>query len=339
MKRNGSITIIALLIISLALVSSILLIYISTLQVSIAATSLDSVQAKYISEYILNTLIYNKEKFQQYFFYNTLDGCRASGERFPSKGEWNIRFKEDKDLNEYSQDISYFMNQVDERKNIILKIKTKYKNIPSNIIAYIDVIHEIFQLNKPYIFINDLSQDYKNKLISLLEEIHDNCFDYDCKITASVRRINNIDGNISINVNSKNSDREIIIDNEGQVSSFSNKYIILTNLLNESTEKPSLIIGNIEDDSLLKLNGVMYVEGDVIVNQNLEFDGIIIVNDGKIIINTDIPPIIKGVILHNDDIRINEEDLVLIHDQDNIWNFGSYIPGFITPRLNLIKRY
>lgn len=88
------------------------------------------------------------------------------------------------------------------------------------------------------------------------------------------------------------------------------------------------------------LKGVIYVDGDLNLYNNLNFNGIIAINSGEVNVYSTDKPKIKGMFILNDykdDEETIEEKIDLEYRQVVIDRFGLYIPGYIKPNLYLVK--
>lgn len=78
----------------------------------------------------------------------------------------------------------------------------------------------------------------------------------------------------------------------------------------------------------MDLAGIIYVSGNLYINQDLNFQGLIIV-DGKVKIHSEVDVDLGGALIA----RELEGDLNIDHRLRLISKYGVYIPGFIDPRI------
>lgn len=87
------------------------------------------------------------------------------------------------------------------------------------------------------------------------------------------------------------------------------------------------------------IEGIVYVEGDVVLYDDVNFHGIMVVKDGKISVKGERASIDGLLILdsYTDDIKTFERFIDINYDKNLIYKYGLFLPGFINPRLIQIK--
>jgi len=88
------------------------------------------------------------------------------------------------------------------------------------------------------------------------------------------------------------------------------------------------------------LSGILYVEGDLEICSNAKFNGIIVVNGGNIIVNSDVKPSIDGLIILNDysgDEALLKKSIDIKYNEEIVKKYGIYLKNFIKPKLESIK--
>ena len=87
------------------------------------------------------------------------------------------------------------------------------------------------------------------------------------------------------------------------------------------------------------MDGVLYLNGDLIINSEFIFNGIIIINNGKIIVNSEINPIINGIIISNGEEGWIDLDRVTVnYDRKYIYRYGTYLPDFLDYEFLVLKK-
>lgn len=335
MKRNGFILI---QILFLIVIVSAIAIHISEVYYSQAIIQIayqDKIQADYFSETILNRLYYNEADFLTYIKPNITNHMK-----YPIDGKYK-EFNLNLDFNNGETDGKvngkFYINN--NRKHLELSTDTYYKGFRSSIMYSGPIIKDLFEIS------NDvdstfplISSDSCLNLSTYISEIEDSLdnssipsdfeglyvFDYD-----------------RIRINTRNSFlKELHMErNETLISRTFDKniFFIIKNRLNKPIE---LDVGQGNKVDPLKLSGIIYLEGDLVISGSFEFTGILIINDvnSKIVVNTPIKPIFKGIIFTSGD----KTDLGLIdltYDRDFVCKYGIYLPGFIDPKVEIIKKY
>ncbi|MGO1470378.1 MAG: hypothetical protein ACTHW2_10190 [Tissierella sp.] len=342
-NRNGSITIISLYIFILILTSSTMLLYFATLQTFLSKNQLEKIQSRYLVEDNLNRFIYDKENIEKYIEDRIFRTYRL--ERIPKGGIYNIKFEEGDKLKDDIQKASFRLEDMNGRKNIILSMDSKYKNINSNIVASGSCINQIFELRSPILTEEKLPYLEKELFLNFMDKIEKENVEYDCKLDRNSMKINT-DEDVLLELVSNTprdnkifSEKRFVLDSDKNKEKIKFKYqSMILNLKRDKNEAKTLTIGNLDNKDLIKLNGVLYIEGDLVINQNLEFLGLIIINEGDIIINSLTKPKIHGAIYYKGK-NIDTDKIDIIYNQDTIYKEGSFLPGFIDIKIDTIKKF
>lgn len=87
------------------------------------------------------------------------------------------------------------------------------------------------------------------------------------------------------------------------------------------------------------MDGIMYIEGDLIISSEFKFNGIIIISGGSIIVNSEITPIINGIIISNgDDGWFDPDSVTINYSSKYIYDYGTYLPGFLDYKFVVMKK-
>src|SRR5699024_9487860 len=90
----------------------------------------------------------------------------------------------------------------------------------------------------------------------------------------------------------------------------------------------------------IRLNGFIYTEGDIKINKNLDFCGIIILNGGEIILSSDVNFNLEGLILSRDYPFTSlglESEVYVNYNKLHIRKNGIYLPSFIELEMKLLQ--
>ncbi|OLS03929.1 hypothetical protein [Tissierella creatinophila] len=342
-NRKGSITIIGLYIFIIMTASTTMMLYFATLQSLISKNQLEKVQARYDNENDLNKLIYYDENLDKYIKDKIFRRYRSGFE--PDDDKYIIDFEKDDELKKSIKQAFFKIRNIDDRECIFFDISSKYNNIIYNTVAYGPFINNIFECNKPFLSEESLFDLDKKMFLDFITQMEKENWDYDCKVNTNSRKIN-IDKNSDLKLISNNSRDNLfsskrLMINSGlaneKIISFTYESIIV-HLKSDGIKDKNLTIGSKEDEGLIKMNGVLYIEGDLIINQDFEFLGLIIINNGDIIINSEKKPIINGMLLYKGD-TIDIDSITLVYDQKNIYKSASFLPGFLDIDIDVIKKY
>lgn len=329
MKRKGFISISAILIAGIVLVNSLFIFNIFNLQEHISISSGYKLQSYLLIQDKINRLIYDEENFNIYLKPKIIKNCRGT------ISSQNIYFKDDYELGENITRTVIKFQEKEGRKYFILNLDTKYRGISRFSEVYGPIVNIIFEIGEPYIFERDLDKKYSEEYCRLMDVIEEDIFDYDCNMTGSMKRINT---NGIINIDNefiRRKDREY--GHNKILSDYAGKKILLNIDKKKIDGISRLEIGTEGNKELIKLTGIIYVNGDIVIEQDFDFKGIIILNNGNIIVNSPKTPRVHGMILHRGDVNI--DDIDIIGEQKLIYEYGSCLPGFINPKIEVIKKY
>lgn len=342
-KRRGSITIISIYVFILIITSSTMLLYFATLQTSLAKNQLEKIQSRYIMEDNLNEFIYDNENIEKYIKSQIFTTHRL--ERIPREGIYDISFNEGDKLKESIDKAFFRLEDINGRKDIVIYIDSKHNNINSKIVASGSCINEIFELGKPLLIEEELSLLEGQMFSEFMDKVENENVEYDCKLDGNSMKINTNE-DVLLEVESETSrdnklfsSKRFIINSDKGKEAIKFKYqSMILNLKRNESEVKALTIGSLDKTSLIKLSGVLYIEGDLIINQDFEFLGLIIINGGNIVVNSLNKPKIHGAVYYRGD-KIETDKMDIIYNQDVIYKEASFLPGFIEVEIHTVKRF
>lgn len=339
-NRKGSITIIAIYIFIIMISSTTMLLYFSTLQSALSRNQITKLQSRYTNENDLNNLIYNEEIKDKYIKDKIFKRYRTD---FIEGHKYSIDLETSDKLKETIKKASFEINNIDNREIIYFSIASNYGGIVSNILASGPFINNIFELNKSFLSEDSLLTEDKEMLLDFVSNLEEKNWDYDPKIISKAKKINT-NNNLSIELISKERknllSQKKIIKNIGELNEsyeFFKSDSMIIHLKRNDIENKKLTIGNEESENLITMAGVLYLEGDLIINENFEFEGLIIMNRGNIIIREGNTLTIKGMLLSKES-EIDMNSIDLIYSQDLIWKSASFLPGFLDINIEVIKK-
>lgn len=233
--------------------------------------------------------------------------------------------------------IDYKTSDHFSRKYLELKTEARYKGITTSIKSSGPIVEDIFEVGNLPIISSETSAalaDYYNIINNELktENISDqmqvfNIFDYD---------------DILLKYKDSTNNELIRSRNEAVCGSslfISNKYIFL--IIRNTMNKPiKFNVGDKINFDKITYSGIMYLEGDLEVSTNFDFNGILILKgeNSKVNINPDCIFKFRGIILTQGttDYVVNMD---LVYDRGYIYRYGVYLPGFLNPRLVVTKKF
>lgn len=337
--RYGFISVIALIVMSVVILMVLYLGHKAILQYLILSSTSNNTQSYYLAEAKILMTVSEGKYYNDQLHPGLLEYFRL----YPySRGPGNIIIDdEDLELGDNEKNIRVNILDKNNRKYLNITAESNYKGLKSKMTSSIAIVNEVFETEKPILDINSIDAKYRDKLARLIRqisnEININSSNGSQNIYgAEFSNFNDIvlyqrdDGSFEIN-----SYRQTM--SEPFVERFLNKEVFIS--VKDFEGGTNFFIGNPEkSNKKIKLAGVIYVEGNIIISSNFEFNGIIIAKDGQIIINENIDTNIIGMLI-TDNISNNDfiEKANITYYKHFIYKYGTYLPGFIEPIIDAIK--
>ncbi len=337
---KGYITIIALFIMTIIFISALFLIYTSSMEYLIVNSSHKNIQAFYLAEGKIHTVLKKEE-----YYYEQLMPRMETYIKYGRLGKsFNKKITIDnKDL--FEDDNNNIVNidfaEENHRRVIEMKTHSTYSGITQKVIAKMTMINDIFEWRIPIVsseyILQDRVREFQDYMSYLKEEI----------------RLPNLPSGI-MEVETINYEHIRIVKDSSQktiIEFFRNNMVepvkkeVLKDedvfmLLKNNYVIPTLSIESDKNSNKMVLNGVLYIEGDLIIHSDLEFDGILILDNSEIYIDPSSRVNIEGIILLNNYNGIPLEEMIQIdYNFDIIRKYGIYLPKFIDPKIQVIKSY
>lgn len=339
MDRKGFISVIALLVMVLIFMDIVFLLYMGNLQLSLSKFSTMNIKSNYMAEDMINRILYDKVKFNKYFRESIFRESRGYASSVcDSKTVKKIVKEENFDFCEFKIDKS--------SKKMNLNLISNCKDIKCLSKVYIDLVNDIFKIETPIVDINILAEAKREEFEVYLNSL-EGIFDYEPRLDMEISGTNifkyNIYNKAKILINDSNN-KNILYDLENdapkKLLEFTNHRLLLNikNGYENNNLDSKLILGDKGDCKTMNFKGVLYVEGDLIINQNIDFEGVIVINNGNLYMEDGIKLKTKGMILYRGENRIDLDFIDYIYDKDTIYKYASYLPSYISPQIELIKK-
>ncbi len=223
------------------------------------------------------------------------------------------------------------------RKIIRLNCESFERGVISETTAMGTVVNELFEIQYPLLDPLSIEPYYRENLEKLLVQI---------------------ENNISVD----NSNKEDIVygfetDDYDKITLMPDKLICKLNTVNSNymeriNKKIVFVVGkkhqreNIElnirksdENDENSLSGIIYIEGDINIENDFDFNGIMIVNGGEIILEQDSIFNLNGMIIYcNNESPIElGENFNVNYSLGQVQRYGNYLPGFFEIDLDRIK--
>ncbi len=329
----------AMFIFLLMMTSLTMMLKFSTLQAALSKNQLSKIQIRYLAEDGFNKFLYGEGNIEKYMKKDILDNFRLV-----TVNDYRIKLEKGHELKPYIDKLGYSFKNIDKKEMIFFESEVSNNGLKTSIKAYGPCVNELFELNKPLLDEEDLLPEEKDLFENFFHTMEKDNWDYDFPMGSNYRKINTkkdiVLNYVTENIKPILGQKQMIL-NSGEVNQitdyFRNEFAVI-HLKRDGVENRNLTIGNTEQNTKIILHGDLYLEGDLIINQDFEFQGLIIMNGGKIIVNSKTKPQIEGMIINKGE-KIDLESLNLIHNQKCIYRGGSFLPGFIDIDIQVIKKF
>lgn len=341
MKRPGSILIVALLVFVVVMMGVLYVLHSSSLHMHIVKNNSISNQAFYFAEKKIYMSLFEDKYYKNQLLPMLEAYCRGVANA-PSIFTVNIN-KEDLDFGDSNNLVKASLEIKNNRKCINIIGQSKVNNQTIKVSSVYSIFHDLYELGQPVIHPDYLDFEQQEELINLISTIEK---DINLnKLLSNIYGISTFDFE-SIVVNTiKNNDLELnyyrndtLIKTEQYITKhlkYVNDFLIIMkdkfdNNVNFHIDSPS---------NKTTMGGILYIEGDLIIDSEFIFNGIIIINNGRIIVNSEIKPQINGIIISNgEEGWINLDELIVNYDSSYIYRYGTYLPNFLDYKFIVMKK-
>ena len=336
MKNNqGFISILCLILLGLVIVIGISVEYSSMLRSKSLSASNHSLQSYYLAEGKIYMSLYEDEYYKNQLYVNIGEFFK----KYPfSTSPKNIRIKQEDLMKEDSEDsVAINIMDTDSLKEIQLVAKSNYNKITSKVIAQGKIFNELFYLENFILSKEFLNDSMKNKLEEFLYFLYENISINFYKSDSSIynKEIHNYD---KLYIDNMGSYKKIDI-NEHELpistDSFTNSQIII--IAKSHNSNGNVVIGELSNN-ITKLSGILFIEGDLYIKSDFEFNGILILKNGSIYMENDAKFKLRGLVIGDNIINYDFIDKTdIIYSRDYLYKYCIYLPGIIDIDINLIK--
>lgn len=339
-KNQGFVSVISLLTMGIILISALSLAYMSNLEYLILNSSKNNIQAYYAAESKIH-MILNKQKYYDQLFsrIERYIELGRSGEPY----DYKIVI-DDEDIIEGDRidnvKVRFYIEN--NRRIMELESSSSYNSIIKKLIAKMTILNDFFEMGIPIISENSISNDrveeYKNYIDKIQEEIrfpdqHNDIIEIDASNYDNIKIIKGLDDKINIEFFRNNVETPIL----KQVLNKEHIFLIAKNQKLTPTTVSILSEDNLDR---VDLKGLFYIEGNIEIHSNSQIKGVLIINKGSIIVNPFTAFKVEGIALLKDYIgeKIqNKEGIIIDYNEKLIKTYGIYLPGFIRPKVQVIK--
>lgn len=337
MQRKGSILITILLVFAVVLMGALYMLSSSTLQSNILRNKTINNQSYYSAENKIYLVLYEDKYYKSQLLPIILEEFRKN--TIYKKKEILIDLEDLEDGDSQKNVMTSFDIQ-NSRKCLKLVASSEDNNQITSVGSVYSIVKEILELGKPILHSDYLDYNYQEDLLNYFKAI-----ERDASIDDLPRHIIGIStfDYVSITVNS-------IVNRHKQILFYRNNQLIKTEVYNNAVNNFYSIIMRDKYNKGINLNvnspdyptsmdGIIYIEGDLIISSEFIFNGIIIINGGSIIVNSEITPIINGIIISNGvEGWFDPDRLTINYNSKHIYDYGTYLPDFLEYKFVVMKK-
>jgi hypothetical protein len=327
--RKGSITVFALIAMLVVFMICLYLSHITVMQSHLQNNLRDKLQNNYDLETVLNVLINDLNDDKSEIYKSIIKYCNAPLRDYKDTIELNIR----------DNHISTAANiefKLDDNKTIMdVVIKSPIKNYSAFLNAEIEFVNEIFTFNN-LSFLNNSTftsrSDLEQEFYNFWESLSDS---YEIPPLKSGMQSISLYHSEEITLERINSNKYHVYREEAYENYHilnDEAFVYIENKANYDKVKLKIDSENKND----YFKGIIYVEGDIYIVDNFKFNGIIIINGGKIYVEEGKNVKITGKLITSDNFEL-PEGLELKYSPEIINKYGIYLPYYIKGELRNSK--
>lgn len=334
---QGFVTIISLIVMGIILAFSLLLIYMINIEYFLVNSSHDSIQTYYLAESKIHSVLNIKCYYDQLL--STIEEYLKTG-KFDTKA---IEIKKEHLLKEDgNRKVELGFDIEDDRRILKLSSSSRYNGIQNNLVSKLYMLNDFYEMGIPIVSENSIDRDNLEVYIGYMDMLREEMeVPFDAKYTIGIdgsgyKKIDIIvEPNGDMFAEYFGDDIETPRRREYVGRNHENDRIFLVAKDDGLGPKNVRIItGEGVDKGVIK--GTFYIEGDLWVLGDVDIEGILIIDNGTIIVDPSIKLFCSGLMLSRDCI-LEGDSIRIEYDRSVIKRCGVHIPGFIDLKMKLIK--
>lgn len=328
-KRRGFISIFILMVTSISMILILYMAHTIKLQTLILNSTKNNVQSFYNSEGKILMCFYDDKYIDGQLNTNLYNAFRNT--RFSKKSIITID-EDDLENQDKKSIVRMWFDDIDRRKYIVLSSESDINGTRSNVISTGTVVNDLFEMEIPIL---DIEMVDTKSLEDLISQIEDNISMEKANISDSMygfesQNYEEITLTIDKLICTRDTMKEPYVEGIGRREVFiiGKKY---------KGERIHFNIDKSQSTYKKSLSGIIYVEGDINISTDFQFNGIMIVNGGKLNVEKGINFSVDGMLINLSDEVLYKDNLDIEYNRRLIYKYGTYLPGFVDIKLNLIK--
>ncbi len=336
--KNGFISIVSLIVMSIVLTMSLYLVNISKMEHLIINAGNNKSRSYYQAENKIYLSLYDDKYYINQLYLKLIYIFRNN--RFGIESNRVILDDDDLELEDNIKDVWFKFIDEDKRIKMNLTTSSIVNGIKSKLTSSGTVVSDLFEIDKAILSLNSIEDKYRSEFKKIIKVINEDINIDKCYKDSEMFGIELRDYNKYILSKSYSNNYEITstknID-KYHIKGFNQSEVFIIARQSGNVE---FYIGDPEKmDGNIKLSGIIYIEGDLIISSDFDFNGIIIVKDGQIINESMKKCKIEGLLIMENIINYDEfvQKNDIIRSRHLIYKYGTYLPGFLDPKIDIIK--
>jgi hypothetical protein len=342
--KKGFVSIISLIVMAVLFLMVLYLLYTTELGYQILSVTISKNQSYYQSEGKIYMSVYDDKYYENQLYPSILKELRKEGPKI--KDHKLVIDINDLEAGDNLEKVK--MSFIDEEGKFKLKLlaESNFNNTNTSVTSTISLVNEIFETNKSVLALDLIEEKYKKNFEELFKLICKDISVNICNGSSNITGIEYLNYNKVILEKKANKNYEISalresMENPSVQGIDKDEIFIVVKPFNNNSV--NLFIGcpkaNNNSNGNIDLSGIIFVEGDIIISQDFDFKGIIIVKGGTILVEPNINSKIQGLIITENINNLEEfiEETGILHSRHTIYKYGTYIPGFLDVQIDLIK--
>ncbi len=343
LDNKGFMSLIAVFVTTIVLIIAITIINLSHMSFLTTNASINGKQAFYLAEGKLHLCMYKEEYFENevmprlkhYLLYGDLKNYKEGS-------VINLKSKDLNDEDSYNKvNIEFF--EKDSRLKAKLITSSRYRGIYEKLVGAFNMVNSFYEIELPILSVDSIPTEEVLNFQLFCNELVENI-----EINNNIADIVPIEGldfdKVILEEDTEFNDYMAYIFKNGKLEPYK-KVPISNNNLFLILRQNDKLKSNLEIKSLSSnepLNGIVYVQGDIVLYDNVNFCGIIIIEGGTISVKGEGKPKVDGLIILKDykgNISLLDDLIDKDYNGEQVYRYGPLLPNFVEPDLYLIKNF
>lgn len=338
--RDGFISIISLIVMSVAMLMVTYLLHTTNMESLILNSTSNNIQSYYLSEGKIIMSLYEDKYYLQRLYPALVEYFRGIPMTRPPTSI--MIDEEDLEFGDKERKIDLKLIDKDNRKYLRIDAKSDYRGLKTQSTSMLSLINEVFEIGNPILDIKLIDIKYKEQLENIIEKISNELNINSINRPESMYCAEFFNFNDITLYQRTDGNYEVELYRDTMEEPFIERFIkneVFIAVRNRGEDPINFFIGNPDKSNrTIKLSGIIYVEGNIIISSKLEFNGIIVVKNGDIEIGENIDVNVTGLMI-TDNIRSYDfvDKINMRYHNYFIYKYGTYLPGFIEPIVYWLK--